>query len=45
MFDQLGGLERIVRNKTVAIKVNLTGSPTSAWATCRWKIRTTRIRA
>ena len=23
MFDQLGGLERIVRNKTVAIKVNL----------------------
>ena len=28
MFDQLGGLERIVKNKTVAIKVNLTGSPT-----------------
>jgi uncharacterized protein (DUF362 family) len=28
LFDQLGGLERIVRNKTVAIKVNLTGSPT-----------------
>jgi uncharacterized protein (DUF362 family) len=28
MFDQLGGLDRIVRNKTVAIKVNLTGSPT-----------------
>jgi uncharacterized protein (DUF362 family) len=28
MFDQLGGLERLVKNKTVAIKVNLTGSPT-----------------
>src|ERR1051326_5737484 len=28
LFDQLGGLERIVRNKAVAIKVNLTGSPT-----------------
>src|SRR5580700_6411028 len=27
MFDQLGGLSRIVRNKTVTIKVNLTGSP------------------
>ena len=27
MFDQLGGLERIVRNKTVTVKLNLTGSP------------------
>jgi uncharacterized protein (DUF362 family) len=27
MFDQLGGLARIVRNKTVTIKLNLTGSP------------------
>jgi uncharacterized protein (DUF362 family) len=27
MFDQLGGLERIVKNKTVTIKLNLTGSP------------------
>ncbi len=27
-FDQLGGLGRIVRNNTVAIKINLTGSPT-----------------
>ena len=27
MFDQLGGAGRIVRNKTVTIKVNLTGSP------------------
>jgi len=26
MFDQIGGLERIVRGKTVAMKVNLTGS-------------------
>ncbi len=28
MFDQLGGLERFVKGKTVAIKINLTGSPT-----------------
>ena len=27
MFDQLGGLGRLVKNKTVAIKVNLTGAP------------------
>src|SRR5215472_5776440 len=27
MFDQLGGMGRIVKNKTVTIKVNLTGSP------------------
>lgn len=27
MFDQLGGLPRLVRNKTVTIKLNLTGSP------------------
>src|SRR5690348_16964990 len=27
MFDQLGGLERIVRGKTVTVKLNLTGSP------------------
>ncbi len=27
MFDQLGGLGGLVRNKTVAIKLNLTGSP------------------
>ena len=27
MFDQIGGLGRIVKGKTVAIKVNLTGSP------------------
>jgi uncharacterized protein (DUF362 family) len=27
MFDQLGGLERVVRGKTVTIKVNMTGSP------------------
>ncbi len=27
MFDQIGGLRRIVNNKTVTIKVNLTGSP------------------
>ena len=28
MFDQLGGLQRIVNGKTVAVKLNLTGSPT-----------------
>ena len=27
MFNQLGGLDRIVRGKTVTIKLNLTGSP------------------
>ncbi|HEV8148330.1 MAG TPA: DUF362 domain-containing protein [Bryobacteraceae bacterium] len=27
MFDQLGGASRIVRNKTVTVKLNLTGSP------------------
>ncbi len=27
MFDQLGGLGRLVSGKTVAIKINLTGSP------------------
>jgi uncharacterized protein (DUF362 family) len=25
MFDQLGGIERLVRNKTVTVKVNMTG--------------------
>ena len=28
LFDQLGGLGRLVKGKTVAIKVNLTGAPT-----------------
>jgi uncharacterized protein (DUF362 family) len=28
MFDQLGGLGRLVTGKTVAIKINLTGAPT-----------------
>lgn len=27
MFDQLGGIGRLVRGKTVAVKLNLTGSP------------------
>ena len=27
MFDQLGGLEKLVRGKTVTVKLNLTGSP------------------
>ena len=29
MFDQLGGLQSLVRGKTVAIKLNLTGTPTA----------------
>jgi len=29
MFDQLGGIERLVRNKTVTIKVNMTGPPSA----------------
>jgi uncharacterized protein (DUF362 family) len=28
MFDQLGGLGRLVKERTVAVKINLTGSPT-----------------
>ncbi|HEV2446786.1 MAG TPA: DUF362 domain-containing protein, partial [Candidatus Sulfopaludibacter sp.] len=28
MFDQIGGLGRIVKGRTVAIKINLTGAPT-----------------
>jgi uncharacterized protein (DUF362 family) len=27
LFDQLGGIEQLVRGKTVAIKINVTGSP------------------
>ncbi len=27
MFDQLGGIDKLVRNKTVTIKVNMTGAP------------------
>jgi len=29
MFDQLGGLEKLVRNKTVTIKLNMTGGPSN----------------
>ena len=28
MFDQLGGIRKLVAGKTVVVKVNLTGSPT-----------------
>jgi len=27
IFDQIGGLGRIVKGKTVAVKINLTGAP------------------
>jgi uncharacterized protein (DUF362 family) len=27
MFDQLGGIEKLVRNKTVTVKLNMTGGP------------------
>lgn len=29
MFDQLGGVDRLVRNKTVTVKVNMTGPPST----------------
>lgn len=29
MFDQLGGIDKLVKNKTVTIKLNLTGPPTN----------------
>jgi uncharacterized protein (DUF362 family) len=29
MFDQLGGLDRLVRNKSVVVKINMTGSPSN----------------
>lgn len=32
MFDQLGGIEALVKNKTVTIKLNLTGTPTNRMA-------------
>lgn len=28
MFDQMGGLQKLVNNKTVAVKLNMTGGPT-----------------
>ena len=31
MFDQIGGLSRMVRDKTVVIKVNLTGDADNRW--------------
>ena len=30
MFDQLGGIEGLVRNKTVTVKLNMTGDPRNA---------------
>ena len=46
MFDQLGGLPGLVRNKTVTIKMNMTGGPRNrlngaapgslTWCTPRW---------
>jgi uncharacterized protein (DUF362 family) len=29
MFDQLGGLDKLVRNKTVTVKLNMTGGPSN----------------
>ncbi|MFZ5929026.1 MAG: DUF362 domain-containing protein [Acidobacteriota bacterium] len=31
MFDQLGGAGALVRNRTVTVKLNLTGSPANRW--------------
>ncbi len=33
MFDQLGGLERLVKGRTVAVKLNLTGPSTARLGT------------
>ena len=43
MFDQLGGLGRLVNGKTVGIKINLTEIPPTALAMRRSVTRTTRI--
>jgi uncharacterized protein (DUF362 family) len=32
LFDQLGGIEKLVKNKTVTVKLNLTGAPTNRLA-------------
>jgi hypothetical protein len=29
LFDQLGGIQKLVKNKTVTVKLNLTGPPTN----------------
>src|SRR3954470_16689157 len=29
LFDQIGGIDKLVRGKTVALKLNLTGKPTN----------------
>ena len=44
MFDKLGGLGRLVKGKTVAIKLNFNGGPPSASGICRWAILTGPIR-
>ena len=44
MFDQLGGLPRLVRGKTVTIKLNLTGSPALRMQGRPWASPTTRTR-
>ena len=31
MFDQLGGIEKLMRNKTVTVKVNMTGAPSQRY--------------
>jgi uncharacterized protein (DUF362 family) len=41
MFDQLGGLGAIVKNKTVAIKINLTGLP--GWRLGYWPQEETHL--
>ena len=45
MFDQLGGLGRLVKGKTVAMKINLTGAPSYRVGHCRARTPTTRTRA
>ncbi len=43
MFDQLGGIERLVRNKTVTVKVNMTGAPSLRSRAARPPLPITRI--
>jgi len=39
-FDQIGGIEKLVRGKTVALKLNLTGNPKNFPLTAELPYRT-----
>jgi len=42
MFDQIGGVGKLVKGKTVAIKFNLTGMPYQRSQTSHWARRISR---